>query len=69
MEDGDVRFHHVDADLRVLEARNCSRSWTLLADCDLVPSLIRHFSETWGGTPGQFRAALRALPTLASNGP
>jgi AraC-like DNA-binding protein len=34
-----------------------------------VPSLIRHFRETWGVTPGQFRAALRAMPALASNGP
>jgi AraC-like DNA-binding protein len=32
MEEGDVRFHHVDADLRVLEARDCSRSWTLFPD-------------------------------------
>src|SRR5262245_32867601 len=32
MEEGDVRFHHVNADLRVLEARRCSRSWTLFPD-------------------------------------
>ncbi len=32
MEDGDVRFHHVSADLRVLEARRCARSWTLFPD-------------------------------------
>jgi len=32
MEEGDVRFHHVNADLRVLEARRCSRSWRLFTD-------------------------------------
>jgi AraC-like DNA-binding protein len=32
MEEGNVRFHHVDAELRVLEARRCSRSWTLFPD-------------------------------------
>ncbi len=30
--EGDVRFHQVSPELRVLEARSCSRHWTLLPD-------------------------------------